>query len=296
MKLDNGTYKADVVLLPDRKEATKLALEVHFADGLLTANVADRDIKIGETTHKLSTLRTIFPGEGRAVLRSGDRTIGKITGLEGVPITLGGREVTLDLSTAQEIAPQLRVDEPVVTMEVVARRGGKELGRISRAVIVDDANKVYLADLHAFATKPGPWPLAVGNVGDETATPIKVNGTAYPKGLGLHANNPPATASSRLSKTANVFRATAAFADNNDGKVTGPTHFEVYGDGKLLWKSKVITTRGQTDNCLIDVTGVDVLELRTGHKGSHWGAHAVWLDPILVGPDPAAIRRATTKK
>ncbi len=70
----------------------------------------------------------------------------------------------------------------------------------------------------------------------------------------------------------------------------------LYGDGKLLWKSKAITTRGQTDDCLVPVLGVDILELRVGIAGSVLGAHAVWLDPILVGPDQAAIRRAASKK
>ena len=41
--------------------------------------------------------------------------------------------------------------------------------------------------------------------------------------------------------------------------------------------------------------GVDTLELRVGCKGNGFGAHAVWLDPVLVGPDPAAIRRAADK-
>jgi hypothetical protein len=125
---------------------------------------------------------------------------------------------------------------------------------------------------------------------------ITVNGKKYPKGLGLHANDPPATATYRLSHTASVFRATVAFNDSNEGQVTGPTRFEVYGDGKLLWKSKAITTYKQTDDCLVDVTGVDVLELRVGHTGSGYGAHSVWLDPILVGPDAAAIRKAASKK
>src|SRR5262245_49327528 len=43
---------------------------------------------------------------------------------------------------------------------------------------------------------------------------------------------------------------------------------------------------------MIDVSGVEVLELRVGVSGGWWGAHAVWLDPTLVGPDPAAIRKA----
>src|SRR5262249_62099473 len=100
----------------------------------------------------------------------------------------------------------------------------------------------------------------------------------------------------RLDKTAAVFRAAVAFDDGNDGRVSTPTHFEVYGDGKLLWKSKAFTTRHQVEECFVDVSGVDVLELRVASTGSPWAAHSVWLDPVLIGLDAAAIRRAGSKK
>jgi hypothetical protein len=32
----------------------------------------------------------------------------------------------------------------------------------------------------------------------------------------------------------------------------------------------------------VDVTGVDVLELRVHAQGSHWGLHAVWIEPRLL--------------
>jgi hypothetical protein len=216
-----------------------------------------------------------------------------------MPVTLGGKEITVDLSTAQEITIGLQLDVPVIVLEVVARGGGKEIGRISRSVILDDSNKVYLAELTPSSTKPGPWPLAVGMHGSiEKNMPIKVYGVAYPKGLGLHAQNPPATATYRLGKSANVFQTKVAFNDTNEGEVSLGTHFEVYGDGKLLWKSKAITAWRQLDDCVIDVTGVEELELRVAALPGRpaYGAHAVWLDPILVGPDAAAIRRASGKK
>lgn len=299
MKLDKGAYRAEVVLVPEQKGTTKLGLEVAFADGGLTAQVADRTVKIGAAEHKLSAVRSLSPAKGHAVLGSGERVSGAITGLDAVPVTLGGKEITIDLSTAQELTIGLQLDVPVIVLEVVARGGGKEIGRVSRSVILDESNKVFLADLEPSGTRPGPWPLGIGTTGTtdhKPSTPIKINGKLYPKGLGLHANDPPATATYRLSKSASVFRATVAYNDDNDGKVSGPCHFEVYGDGKLLWKSKAITSRNQFDECLVDVTGVESLELRVSLSGLGFGAHAVWLDPILVGPEAAAIRRASAKK
>ena len=54
----------------------------------------------------------------------------------------------------------------------------------------------------------------------------------------------------------------------NGGKESGPTHFEIYGDSKLLWRSKAITTRRQLDEGVVDVSGVGTLELRVGVQGA----------------------------
>lgn len=298
MKLEKGVYRADVVLIPERKGEAKCVVEVSFAEGSLSARIDDRVVGVGAASHKLGEFQTIAPARGWGVLRSGARLEGKVTGLESVPITLGGKEMTYDLSAAREIVAQLPAEELVLVLDVVARQGGKELGRTSRSVIVGDPDKVYLADLQPSAVKAGPLPLGVGKMADHPEAPaIKVNGVAYPKGIGLHANSPAAaTVSYRLLKTASAFRATVAFDDGNKGQVTGPTHFEVHGDGKLLWKSRAVTTYKQTEECVVDVTGVEVLELRTIHTGSGYGAHTVWLDPLVVGPDAFAIRKAAGKK
>lgn len=297
LKSEKGAWRAEVVLLPADGAAPKLGLEVSFADGSLTASTKGARVKVGGTEYGFDQLRSLSPSKKEAVLRTGERVTGDIAGLGAVPVALGGKEVALDLSAAQEIALLLTSEVPVLTLDVVARRGGKELARVARTVLLDEANKVYLADLEPFATRPGPWPLAVGKNGStENNLPIKVNGTLHPRALGLHSNNPAATATWRLGKKATVFRTGVAFGDCNDGKVTGPHHFEVYGDDKLLWKSKAITTRYQLDECVVDVTGVDKLELRVGHTDRNYGGHGVWIDPILIGPDPAAIRRASSVK
>jgi len=166
---------------------------------------------------------------------------------------------------------------------------------------VDPSKKdeiVYLVELDPFETRLGPWPLGKGVTGSpDTKGVIAVNGKTYPKGVGLHATYGafPTMVRYRLNKTVKTMRTGVAYDDTNGGVVTGPTAFEICGDGKVLWKSKGITSRHQVDEGVADLTGVDVLELRVGGQGGS-GAHGVWLDPVLIGPDAAAIRKAAAKK
>jgi hypothetical protein len=213
-------------------------------------------------------------------------------------MTLGGRELTVNLSAAEEVLVSSLDADPLVVLELVAKAGGKEVATASRPVLLDETSKVYLADLQPLETRVGPWPLGLGTTGDPDNTPIKADGKTFAKGLGLHVSGRPESSmvKYRLNKTATIFRAGAAINDSNEGQVTGPVHFEVLGDGKLLWKSRDMTTRRQLDECLIDVIGVEVLEVRTVQTGNGHGAHTVWLDPFVIGPDAAAIRKATGKK
>jgi hypothetical protein len=67
-----------------------------------------------------------------------------------------------------------------------------------------------------------------------------------------------------------------AFEDNRT-----ITDLLVYGDEKLLWKSKSIRNKGETDECRIDVTGVKVLLIRTKQIGSLRDVHTLWAEPCL---------------
>jgi hypothetical protein len=231
------------------------------------------------------------------MLLSGVQAEGEVTGLEAISVTLGAKDQILNLSAAEEVAVRMASDEPLLVLAAVARCDGKEVARVSHPVLLKETGKVYLADLVPTSTRQGPWPLAVGMSGStEQNLPIIVDGKAYPKGLGLHANDPPARATYRLARAASVFRTVVAFNDSNAGFVTEPVYFEVFGDGKQLWKSKAITSRAQKDDCLFVVSGVDVLELRVRSTGANAGAHAVWLDPILIGADEKVLRRIAGKK
>jgi hypothetical protein len=141
--------------------------------------------------------------------------------------------------------------------------------------------KVYLSDMQEFGVKAGPWPFGKnGDVGNPDHATITVNGKKSPKGLGLHVGTPFSSVRYQPGKQARRFHATVALDDTNAGKRSGVV-FEVLGDGKSLWTSKLIETKGQTEDCDVDVSGVNQLELRVTLKGSGFGGHSVWVDPYL---------------
>ena len=58
--------------------------------------------------------------------------------------------------------------------------------------------------------------------------------------------------------------------------------FEVFADGKSVWKSEPVTKREEFQNCEISVEKVKVLTLRVSCPEANAHAHAVWFEPILV--------------
>lgn len=140
----------------------------------------------------------------------------------------------------------------------------------------------YLADLQEFDVKPGPWPYTKnGQIGDGK-TAIMVTGVVAPRSLGMHP--PPRSYSAakfHLDRQGTLFKATVAL---NDGArvIAAKAVFEVLGDGRSLWKSALVSRPGQPQECLVDVTGVDVLELRVHSQSTNNGLHAVWLWPRVL--------------
>lgn len=142
---------------------------------------------------------------------------------------------------------------------------------------------VYLADLEPFAVKPGPWPFKRdGTVGDQPDHKISVQGVASPRGLG--GMHPPefgfVAVKYRLGKQAALFKAKVGITDHAFGVHT-PGHFEIIGDGQRLWRSDPVGV-GPGIECIVDIEGVDILELRVTAPGTAFGLHAVWMEPRLL--------------
>jgi hypothetical protein len=94
-----------------------------------------------------------------------------------------------------------------------------------------------------------------------------------------------------------TFHAKVSMRPEVDGDSASPMTFAVFGDGKLLWASKPIQKRGESDECIGDVTGVRRLELRARCEGSNAHAWGAWIDPYLVECDAfAEAARAERKK
>lgn len=90
-----------------------------------------------------------------------------------------------------------------------------------------------------------------------------------------------AAVSYRLGKQASLFRAEVALNDTSDPALSAVV-FEVWGDGKRLWKSKPVNQPIFSQRCRVDVSKVDVLELRVNSTGSPVGLHAIWYEPRLL--------------
>jgi hypothetical protein len=141
----------------------------------------------------------------------------------------------------------------------------------------------YLSDLEQFDVKPGPWPIARnGKIGYESRD-IAVNGAPSHKGMGMHPPESPGFASVKfhLDKKAAIFKAGGAVNDTPIA-VVGRAVFEVLGDGKALWQSAPVAKGENPAECIIDVSSIDVIELRTRAEGGNFGVNAVWLEPRLL--------------
>ena len=140
----------------------------------------------------------------------------------------------------------------------------------------------YLADLPEFDVKAGPWPFTKKGTGKDGKIPIAIAGVASPKGLGMAPpNRSYAAVKYRLDGKAILFKVRVALNDSVDRSLA-PAVFEVLGDGKSLWKSNPISQSKKPQECMVNVVGVEVLELRVHAQGSHFNVHAVWAEPRLL--------------
>ncbi len=103
---------------------------------------------------------------------------------------------------------------------------------------------------------------------------LEAGGEIFERGIYAHA---PAKHSYDLGGGWKSLSGKAGMASGKGGSV----RFEIKGDGKTLWKSKVIKSGGLVDY-EVKVSGVKLLELvvdpTSDGTGSDWG---LWLDPIL---------------
>jgi hypothetical protein len=80
---------------------------------------------------------------------------------------------------------------------------------------------------------------------------------------------------------ARSFTSSIALNDTT-ARAESPLTFFVLGDGKTLWTSQPVQVPHSIQECNVNVTAIETLELRVHCPGSISGAHAVWIDPYLT--------------
>ncbi|MGW4648550.1 NPCBM/NEW2 domain-containing protein [Kitasatospora sp. NPDC004289] len=110
-------------------------------------------------------------------------------------------------------------------------------------------------------------------------TPIKLQGTVYPKGIGTHANS---TITYNLGGGYTRFQADTGVDD--EITATGSVRFEVWGDGVKLYESPyTLGPNNQTQSVNVDVTGVNTLVLKALDGGDGINSdHADWAGAKLT--------------
>jgi hypothetical protein len=112
----------------------------------------------------------------------------------------------------------------------------------------------YLSDLN--------WISAVQDYGTTTkdatirGNAITLRGTTYAKGIGTHANS---TITYNLAGNYSTFTSDIGIDDEVGGM--GSVHFQVIGDGVILYDSGTLTGSSAVKNISVNVTGVTQMQL-----------------------------------
>ena len=100
----------------------------------------------------------------------------------------------------------------------------------------------------------------------------------YKKGIGTHANSKIVYDINKL-----FTRLETDYGIDTEAGPQGSVVFEVWGDGKLLFRSEMIKRYDLPRHATVDITGVKNLELVTRDGGNgNVDDHTDWLNPILI--------------
>jgi serine/threonine protein kinase len=165
----------------------------------------------------------------------------------------------------------------------VFRPSGASADARSGASAPLEGKVVFLSDLTEIKPKVA-WNVKFGKAGDLgfEGRRIMLDGVLSPKGLGMvPPGRDAASVSYRLDKHYRLFKAMATLNDSASRAATS-MRFVVVGDGRALWQSNPIQKRGDQQECQVDVSSIDVLELVVTCSGDNADAHAAWIEPQLV--------------
>lgn len=137
MKLVDGSYRIRAVPFARAKGPTLFRLTARYGRGSVSGEVQDQAFEVGGTSLRFRDIRRIVGGrEPRVWLRDGKIIHGAPTGLNAVAAQLGSLSVNLDLTRAEEVRLQPPSDLSALVVTIVARSGGREVGRLTQSLAV----------------------------------------------------------------------------------------------------------------------------------------------------------------
>jgi PKD repeat protein len=147
------------------------------------------------------------------------------------------------------------------------------------------SNSPYLSDVSPSAASSGWGPIEKDRSNGENQAadgqPLKLRGTTYAKGWGVHANS---SLSFPLNGNCTLFTALVGLDDEVQGK--GSVLFQVFADGSKLYDSGAVGGTDAAKAVSVDVTGKTELKLVVDGNGVIDYDHADWADAKLVCAAP----------
>ncbi len=146
----------------------------------------------------------------------------------------------------------------------------------------NNAHSITLADDQMLLTEIKPSYAAqdygILQVNLNTAgNPLSMGHKRYANGFGTHAN-------SKVIFTLPEHAKTLSFIAGLDSAVeVADVTFSVFGDGRLLWQSPIITRSEKApQTTTIDINGIKKISLQVSAMGNIGSDHANWINPIIT--------------
>jgi hypothetical protein len=232
--------------------------ETFEVTGTFSAAATVRDVALTATAPPGWTVTG--PTVRRALLNPGETITGRWTA------TVGQQQGFVDLPIFAEFGPGERVH-----VEQAVR------------VFVPPAvppGTPYVSDLPFISETNGWGPIERDRSNNESAgndgNPLRIGGTTYAKGIGVHATS---AVEVYLGRRCSTFTAQVGLDDET--LQPGSVVFQVFGDDRLL-QEKPVSTKGSAQSIFVDTTGIRMLSLRVtdGGDGKNFD-HADWADARL---------------
>ena len=173
------------------------------------------------------------------------------------------------------------------TLSAAVASHGVVMVRISRSgsLAAAPANGTYQVGDMTWLTSSNGWGpaernLSNGETGAADGRTLTVNGTAYAKGIGVHADS---AVHVYLGRSCPLFIASVG-VDDEISSADASVRFQVYGDGRLLAYSGVKRAADGPTRMIVPTGGYSTLELRVADARDHGISfdHADWGAATLV--------------